>query len=429
METGLYPRFVKQVVLRKLRSSPVVLLHGPRQCGKTTLAQEIGDAGNYEYFTLDDAEVRKQAQADPTGFVSRCTGRTVLDEVQKAPELFSAIKIVVDRDRRAGNRAGGRFLLTGSTQVLLLPRLSDSLAGRMQQVQLHPFSVCETERRDSGFLEALFSSEFESHRLEPLGPRLTELVMTGGYPEAQSARADERAYWYRAYLEAQIVRDLRDMASLRKSRELRPLLTCVAAQTGGLFNTSRLASLLEISQPTVRDYVALLERVFMLWRLPAWRRGDLVMRLGKTPKLHMGDTGLACALREIDAARLQVDRTTFGPLLETFVFQELRRQASWRDRRVTFSHFRDQNGLEVDIVLEQGPDRLAGIEVKAGPAVTVSDFSGLRRLRTAADTRFSAGVVLYDGALCKRFEPDLYAVPLRLLWETPAAGQMELGAE
>jgi len=433
METDLYPRFAERVILRKLRRSPVVLLHGPRQCGKTTLAQEIGDARGYEYFTLDDAEVREHAQADPTGFANRCPERTILDEVQKAPELFSAIKAAVDRDRRAGNRSGGRFLLTGSTQVLLLPQISDSLAGRMQQVQLHPLSVCETERRDSGFLETLFSAEFETQRLEPLGLRLIEQVMAGGYPEAQLAGADKRADWYRAYLETQIVRDLRDMASLRKARELLPLLTCAAAQTAGLFNASHLASLLEIKQPTVRDYVALLERVFILRQLPAWRRGDLVVRLGKTPKLHMGDTGLACALREIDTARLQVDRTTFGPLLETFVFQELCRQASWRDQKVTFSHFRDQNGTEVDIVLEQGSDRLAGIEVKAGSAVAASDFRGLRRLRTVADTRFVAGVVLYDGGLCRRIEPDLYAVPLRLLWEMPPSQptveQLELSAE
>lgn len=418
METDLYPRFAERVLLRKLRISPVVLLHGPRQCGKTTLVQEIGDARGYEYFTLDDAEVREQAQADPTGFANRCPERTILDEVQKAPKLFSAVKATVDRDRRAGNRSGGRFLLTGSTQVLLLPQLSDSMSGRMQQVQLHPLSVCETERRDSGFLEALFSAEFETQRMEPLGPRLIEQVMTGGYPEARLAEADARADWYQAYLETQIVRDLRDMASLRKARELLPLLMRAAAQTAGLFNASHLASLLEISQPAVRDYVELLERVFILRQLPAWRRGDLVVRLGKTPKLHMGDTGLACALREIDTARLQVDRTTFGPLLETFVFQELCRQASWRNPKVTFSHFRDQNGMEVDIVLEQGSDRLAGIEVKAGTAVTANDFRGLRRLRTVADTRFVAGVVLYDGTLCRRVESDLFAVPLRLLWES-----------
>lgn len=157
------------------------------------------------------------------------------------------------------------------------------------------------------------------------------------------------------------------------------------------------------------------------------------MRLGKTPKLHMGDTGLACALLEIDAARLQADRTTLGPLLETFVFQELCRQASWRNWRLTLSHFRDSNGLEVDIVLEQGIHRLAGIEVKAGPAVTPGDFRGLRRLREAAGRRFVTGVVLYDGTLCKRFDAGLYAVPLRLLWETPLSRpvdrQMELGAE
>ena len=244
--------------------------------------------------------------------------------------------------------------------------------------------------------------------------------------------ASERAAWYEDYLDAHIERDLRDMAGLRKSRELSPLLKYAAAQTAGLFYASRLSSLLAISQPTVSDYVEWLERVFMLQLLPAWRK-DPVLRLIKTPKIHMTDTGLACALLEIDVARLEAKRAMFGPLLETFVLQELCRQASWRSWKLTFSHFRDRNGMEVDIVLEQGIHRLTGIEVKAGPAVTAHDFRGLRRLRTVAGKSFAAGVVLYDGALCKRFEQDLYAVPLRLLWETPisnsADGQMKLGTE
>lgn len=432
METGFYPRFVEQVVLRKLKSSPAVLLHGPRQCGKTTLTQEIGDEGGYEYFTLDDRETREQAETDPAGFVDRCPRRTVLDEVQKAPDLLSAIKIAVDRDRRTGKRASGRFLLTGSTQVLLLPQLSDSLAGRMQKVRLHPLSRCELQGRDSGFLDALFGGEFRPQRLDPLGPELLSHVITGGYPEVQKMEARTRAAWYADYLDAQIERDLRDLAGLRKSRLLSPLLKYTAAQTAGLFYASRLSGSLAISQPTVSDYVEWLERAFMLQLLPAWRK-DPVLRMIKTPKIHVTDTGLACALLEIDAARLEADRTMFGPLLETFVLQELCRQASWRSWKLTFSHFRDRNGMEVDIVLEQGIHRLAGIEVKAGSAVTAHDFRGLRRLRAVAGKRFAAGVVLYDGTLCKRIGSDLYAVPLRLLWEMPlsqpASGQMELDAE
>ena len=432
MESGLYPRFVEKVVLQRLRSSPIVLLHGPRQCGKTTLVQEIGDAGGYEYFTLDDRETRKQAEANPAGFIDRCPGRMVLDEVQRTPDLINAIKTAVDRDRRAGKRAGGRFLLTGSAQVLLLPQLSDSLAGRMQKVRLHPLSRCELQKHDSGFLDVLFGNDFEPQRLDPLGPELLSQVLTGGYPEVQEMEASERAYWYAEYLEAQVERDLRDLAGLRKSRELSPLLKYAAAQTAGLFYASRLSSLLGISQPTASDYVEWLERAFMLQLLPAWRK-DPVLRLIKTPKIHVTDTGLACALLEADAARLEANRTMFGPLLETFVLQELCRQASWRGRSLTFSHFRDRNGMEVDIVLEQGVHRLAGIEVKAGSTVAAHDFRGLRRLRTIVGKRFAVGVVLYDGELCKRIDSDLYAVPLRLLWETPlsrtADGQMELGPE
>ena len=191
METDLYPRFSEQILLRKLRRSPVVLLHGPRQCGKTTLAQEIGDAGGYEYFTLDDRETREQAVADPAGFIDRCPGRMVLDEVQRNPDIFSAIKVAVDRDRRAGKRDGGRFLLTGSAQVLLLPQISDSLAGRMQKVRLHPLSRCELQGRSSGFLDALFEDGFRAQRLDSLGSELLSHVMAGGYPEVQEMEAGE----------------------------------------------------------------------------------------------------------------------------------------------------------------------------------------------------------------------------------------------
>ncbi len=177
-----------------------------------------------------------------------------------------------------------------------------------------------------------------------------------------------------------------------------------------------LASPFRISRTTIQEYVTLLERVFLLDVLPPWHSNRL-SRLIKTPKLHLGDTGLACALLAVDAGALREDRILLGQLVETFVFQELRRQASCRDIVPAFYHFRDKEGAEVDIVLEWGPRRIAGVEVKAGATVTSRDFRGLRKLQQATGSRFAAGVVLYDGEASVSFGDALFAVPIRALWE------------
>lgn len=211
-------------------------------------------------------------------------------------------------------------------------------------------------------------------------------------------------------------RDVRDLARIGALDALPRLLALAAAQTARLVNVSGLAGPFQLSRPTIRDYVTLLERVFLLELLPPWHSNRL-SRLIKTPKLHLGDTGLACALLRLDAAALARDRPALGQLLETFVFQELRRQASWHDSAITFHHFRDKDGAEVDMVLELGARALAGIEVKAGATVTAADFRGLRKLKEAAGNRFASGIVLYDGEASARFGESLFAVPIRLLWE------------
>ena len=191
-----------------------------------------------------------------------------------------------------------------------------------------------------------------------------------------------------------------------------------AAQTATLFNLSDLAAPFQVSRPTVRDYVTLLEQVFLLETLPPWH-SNRHRRLVKRPKLHLGDTGLACALLGTGVAGLAANRPLLGQLLETFVYQELRRQASWHDDFMSFFHFRDKDGVEVDIVIERGMQAIAGVEVKAGATVTASDFRGLRKLKDAAGSRFAGGVVLYDGEMSASFDDRLYAVPIRRLWEIP----------
>lgn len=409
----LYPRFAEPRLVEALDDSPVVLIHGPRQCGKTTLARIVGDKHGYAYFSFDDGVALRAAEADPVGFVADLPERATLDEVQRAPELFTALKTAVDR-----GRTPGRFLLTGSANVLLVPKLADSLAGRMEILRLHPLAQCELAGSVPRFLDSLFGARFKTRTSGRLGKNLAERVAAGGYPAALArATPRRRAAWYRDYIETMVQRDVRDLARIASLDVLPRLLALAAGQTARLLNVSDLASPFQLSRPTIRDYLALLARVFLLEELPPWHSNRL-SRLVKTPRLHMGDTGIACAQLGLDAAALWQDRGTFGQLLETFVYQELRRQASWHDDEMRFFHFRDKDGAEVDVVVERGAHEVAGVEVKAAATVTAADFRGLRKLKQAADKRFAAGVVLYDGEASVSFGEGLFAVPIRALWET-----------
>ena len=407
----MYPRFLRQRLEEALADSPVVLIHGPRQCGKTTLARQVGDEAGFAYFTFDDDVQREAARTDPVGYVTDLPDRAVLDEVQRVPELFTALKATVDARRKPG-----RFILTGSANVLLVPKLADSLAGRMEILRLHPLSQAELGGVAPDFLNRLFTRKFSAGRSgKRLGKALAERVAGGGFPAAL-ARAGQRrrTAWYRDYADTLIQRDIRDLARISALEALPRLLALAAGQSACLVNVSELAAPFQISRQTIREYLTLLSRIFLLDELPPWH-SNRMKRLVKTPKLHMGDTGLACTLLGCNGDALLEDRPLFGRLLETFVYQELRRQASWYEEAVSFSHFRDKDQVEVDVVLES-EGRVAGVEVKASSTVTGDDFKGLRKLKDAVPNHFAAGILLYDGEAVVGFGDRLYAVPLSQLW-------------
>lgn len=408
-----FPRFVGPRLVEALEDTPVVLIQGPRQCGKTTLARMVGKKCGYVYWNLDDTLTLQAATTDPVGFVDSLPGRVILDEVQRAPGIFTALKATVDRRREAG-----RFLLTGSSNVLLLPKLADSLAGRMGLLRLHPLAQCELGGRDSGFLDRLFGGKFQPAQNERLGEALAHRVAAGGYPPAIARPAGKRrAAWYLDYVEALVQRDVRDMARIASLDILPRLLAFAAGQTAKLVNISDLAAPFQVSRPTIREYVTLLERVFLVDELPPWHTNRL-SRLVKSAKLHMGDTGLACALLGLDGGTLWRDREMYGQMLETFVYQELRRQAGWHPDAIRFFHYRDKDNAEVDILVESPGGRIAGVEVKASATVEAKDFRSLRKLKEATGNKFAAGVVMYDGPACIGFGERLFAVPATQLWQT-----------
>ena len=410
--TGIsYPRHAEARLRESLADSPVVLIQGPRQCGKTTLAQTVGLASGYEYISFDDRAVCSAAEADPGGFVDALPPRVVLDEAQKAPGIFSAVKLAVDRER-----APGRFILTGSVNVLQVRAITDSLAGRMDILELHPFSQNELARAKPRFLDALFSSRFRMRGQKAAPRQDLERVAAGGYPAALQRAGARRLAWYQSYIAALVQHDVPGIAKIRSPEILSRLLALAAAQTAQLLSVNDLSSSFQISRNTVESYLALLAKMFLLERVPAWH-SNRKKRLIKTPKLHLGDTGVACALLNLSPAALASDAARFGHMLETFVLQELRRQASAHPTPHRFFHYREKDGKEADIVIERDALALAGVEVKAAATVGERDFRGLRRLKAAAGRHFAAGALLYRGARVLSFGDGLHAVPLRALWD------------
>ena len=411
MAKFLYPRHVEPRLTEALEDSPVVLIQGPRQCGKTTLARMVGKPAGYDYISFDDQVVWQAAKHDPVGFVNDLPERVIVDEVQRVPELFSAIKLSVD-----SNRIAGRFILTGSVSVLHVRRITDSLAGRMRIINLYPFSQCEIERTKPVFLDHLFAGNFKFRQRAVEKNGLIDRIVKGGYPDALRYSSEpKRTAWYRDYIEALIRHDVPDIAGIRSLDTLSKLLSLAAAQTAQLFNTSNLSKSFQLSRLTIHDYLTILETTFMITRLAAWH-GNRARRLVKTPKLHLTDTGVACSLTGMSKSTLADDRDRLGRLLETFVVQELQRQASGHEWRHSFSHYRNKDGAEVDLVIERDAATLAGVEVKSAATVKQTDFRGLRLLKNATGERFKSGVIVYTGDRILPFGDNLYAVPLEFLW-------------
>jgi len=409
-------RHLAEPLQAALARSPVVLLNGARQTGKTTLVQWLGREHPRRYVTLDDANTLAAARADPGGFIGRLDSPVVLDEVQRAPELFPAIKLAVDR-----NRQPGRFLLTGSANVLLLPRLSESLAGRMQILTLRPLSQGEIEGLREGFLDAVFGDA----PLRPSGegearPGLLARVLRGGYPEIVGwpDEADRRA-WFGSYVTTILQRDVREISNIEGLTTMPRLLALLAARSASLLSFAELSRSAAIPQSTLKRYMALLETTFLVDTVPAWST-NLSKRLLKASRLVLADTGLLGHVARVTEERLHHDPGLAGSLLESFVMLELKKQSVWSRTGPELFHFRTVTGQEVDIVLEDRGGRVVGIEVKASATIGAQDFKGLRALEEVARKRFHRGILLYSGSETLPFGPRFLALPIDALWRLGA---------
>lgn len=405
----MYARFAERRVEEALSDTRIVLLAGPRQAGKTTLARKVAGE-RVPFLTLDNATTLAGARQDPVGFI-RGLDRAVIDEVQRAPDLLLAIKESVDADPRPG-----RFLLTGSANLMTLPRVADSLAGRMEIVRLLPLAQGEIRGAPASFFQDVFESRVPTVGETVAGEHLIEAALAGGYPEAlMRASWRRRQAWYLAYVDAIVQRDVRDVAQVEQLRQMPQLLQVLAHHAGQLVNHSAVGAALGMNHVTTQKYTGIFEQLFLTTTLPPWHANEL-KRLTKTSKLHFLDAGLLAALRDLSPDRLRADRRPFGAVLETFVLAELLKLAGQSDQRLTFSHFRDKERNEVDVVVEDRRGWVVGIEVKAAATVIGSDFGGLRRLAEACGERFALGLVLHDHDKVVPFGERLHAAPISTLW-------------
>jgi len=408
----MYRRFIEHRLRAALADTRVVLLNGARQTGKSTMAQAIADERHGQYLTLDDPAVAGLARSDPAALVQSAGDFLVIDEVQHAPELFPAIKMAVDRDKRPG-----RFLLTGSANIFLLPRLSESLAGRVEILPLQPLSQSEIEGCESRLVEALFSDKpWPLATMAVNRADVCRRIVSGGFPELVGRASPERRNaWFRSYITSLLQRDVRDLAHIEGLTDMPRLLTLLAARTAGLMNMSELSRSSGLAHTTLRRYLSLLQATFILQALPAWSP-NLGKRLVRSPKTYLIDSGLAAHLRGDTDAKVLMRSDSLGPLLEAFVLQEIRKLIDFSPMDVAVFHFRTPSGREVDIVLEGPGQAIVGIEIKASASVASSDFSGLNALADTVGARFLRGVVFYMGNTLLPFGDKLNAVPISCLW-------------
>ena len=407
-----FKRYSIKSVREALQDTPVVFIMGPRQSGKTTLVKSL-ITDRWQYITLDDQTQLAVAGSDPIGFIRNLPEKPIaIDEVQRLPEILLSIKQVVDE-----NRVPGRFLLTGSANALVLPQVADSLAGRVEAVHLNTLSECEIQDVKPTFLSKVLSCNPPSTKATRIRNYLIKRIVTGCFPEPLQRKPEHRIKaWYKQYITSLIQKDIREIDQIGYPEKMQKLLKLTGYYSSKLINFSEIAGKIKLDPGTSKKYINLLRQLFLLNQLPAWHTNEY-KRLIKTPKLHMVDTGLICAIRDISSQYLLNHPNELGFLLESFVFNELKKQAEWLNEDITFYHYRDKDKKEVDFIIENGRGDCFAVEVKATATLRANDFSGILRFKDVAGKHFKFGILLYDGDHTTAFSDNIFAVPYGALWE------------
>jgi predicted AAA+ superfamily ATPase len=412
MMTIFYTRWQRQAIERSIKNRRVLLLNGARQCGKTTLAKQLV-AKNTIYRTLDDLAVRNLAETDPHGFVQHPkNGMLMIDEIQRAPELLSAIKLVVDEDTRPG-----QYLLTGSANIQSLPNVQESLAGRITKIRLRPLTQGEIVGAEPNFIDRAFLGVKEFTDSSHVDRKsVLSLALRGGFPEAIKLPAEDRAQWHRDYIGALLERDLHDIARITHHHDMRELVRTLAAWSGKFMDISAIGAGLTIQRPTIESYLNALEALYLVERVYPWTRTDYE-RVGKQSKIYMTDSGTMSAILRYHLDKIEFDADRSGKLVETFIFNELAAQVDASNGKYQLFHYRDREKREIDFLIERDDQALLGIEIKAGSAIGEADFKHLKWFRdNIAKSRPFIGIVLYTGSQAGSMGKQLYALPMGALW-------------
>jgi predicted AAA+ superfamily ATPase len=406
----LYFRLIKLRLLESQKDTPVIILVGPRQAGKTTLVKQIATQQKIQYLTMDDQLTLLSAQNDPVGMI-RGLDRVIIDEIQRSPELLLAIKKSVDEDRRPG-----RFLLTGSANLMALPTVADSLAGRMETLSLFPLSQSEMEHQTANWIDSAFNGRVLKAERPAIGDDLVDRVLRGGYPEAVSRETSRRrGIWSQQYIDAIIQRDVRDIANVEKLDQLSRLLNALSQTVGQMCNYSKLGAQVGLDGKTASRYISIFEQMYLLKRIDVWSSNKL-SRIVKTPKLQFIDSGLLSTLLDLSVAEIKQDRTRFANALKTFVYGELLKHTTTSEANYRLMYYRDADKFEVDFVIENTQGSLIAVEVKASATVNHKDLKGLKKLASVAGDRFKIGLLLYDGTETMPLGGNIWAAPLSSLW-------------
>ena len=388
----------------------VLLLSGPRQSGKTTLAHDL-ESDQTEYRTLDDGTLREAAENDPQGFIKRNTKTLIIDEVQRIPSLLPAIKKAVDEDTRPG-----QYLLTGSANIQSIPTIKESLAGRIAKIRLRPLTQGEMREIAPRFIDSAFKQSFLHSHAHYDRDALLEIAFRGGFPEPMKLQDRGRKRWHTDYIDAILERDLKDITKIHRKNAMRELVNVLAAWSGKFMDLSAIGSGLSIQRSTIESYINALETLYLVERVYPWTKTDYD-RVGKQNRLFMVDSGLMSSLLRWKTDQVRLDSDRSGKLIETFAFNEIMAQVDAGDGRYELSHYRDREKREIDFLIEREDNALLGIEIKAGSAIGKNDFKHMKWFQNnLAKSKEFIGIILYTGQFPASFGDNLWAVPFGLLW-------------
>ncbi|MDR0967832.1 MAG: ATP-binding protein [Rickettsiales bacterium] len=409
--TEQYKRWMTKPLKSALNDRRVVIVSGARQTGKSTLTEQVGNS-DFDYLTLDDNKLLDLALSDPKGFVTTDVKTLVIDEIQKAPKIIPEIKMIVDKNNR-----NGQFLLTGSVNLQTMPSATESLAGRVKNIRLHPLAQGEILRRQPKFLERAFNGNFPTMIKGYDKKAIFELAFRGGYPEAvrQTTPAKQRS-WHRDYIKTLIEYDLADIANIRRKDALEELLPILAAWSGKFMDYNAIGASLSLTKPTLESYINWLLALFIFDKVSPWLKTDYD-RVGRKAKVYASDTGLMTYMLgwNFDDVMRDVDKS--GKLMETFVFGELSAQINLTDEYSLYQ-YRDRERREIDFLVERDDGVVLGIEVKAGHNVATTDFANQEWFRDniLKNKKKYIGIVLYSGDRTIKYSNGMMAVPIAALW-------------